>query len=129
MKTGLLLVSHSEALARGTRELVSAMAREVPILITAGDGNGGLGTRAKAIEQAVLSSDLENVILLFDLGSALMNAEMAAEMLTAQGYGMTVVDAPFVEGALAAGMALQVGKSPSEAAAEAEATRNSPKKG
>ncbi|PTX55058.1 dihydroxyacetone kinase DhaM subunit [Melghirimyces profundicolus] len=123
-KVGLLLVSHSERLALGTHELISAMARDVPIRIAAGDGEGGLGTRAEAIEEAV-PSEWEHVLLLFDMGSARMNAEMAAEMLTARGCGVTIIDAPFVEGALTAAMAIQVGKTPSEAVKEAEATRRS----
>lgn len=39
-KTALLLVSHSEQLAEGTKELISAMARDVPVLTAAGDGVG-----------------------------------------------------------------------------------------
>lgn len=131
MKTdaALVLVSHSERLAEGARELISSMAQDVPILIAAGDGEGGLGTRSEGIVEAVQSANAKHVLLIFDLGSALMNAEMASELLAAEGHEVTVVDAPFVEGAMVAAMALQVGKGVSEAIKEAEASRQQLKKG
>ncbi|OYD06161.1 dihydroxyacetone kinase phosphoryl donor subunit DhaM [Paludifilum halophilum] len=124
----LLLVSHSESLARGTRELIAAMAREVTIRIAAGDGEGGLGTSAEGIETAVRETDAEEVLIFFDLGSALMHAEMAVEMWDVDHRKLTIVDAPFVEGALAAAMAVQTGQSAEAAVQAAEKTRREPKR-
>lgn len=58
-----------------------------------------------------------------------MNAEMAAELLKPEGHHVMIADAPFVEGALVAAIALQVGKDITDAVKEAEDTRKQPKKG
>src|SRR5690606_40953229 len=98
MKTdaALVLVSHSERLAEGARELISSMAQDVPILIAAGDGEGGLGTRSEGIVEAVQSANAEHVLLIFDLGSALMNAESASEICAAYGHAVLSWDGPVV---------------------------------
>lgn len=124
-QTAIVIISHSQKLALGLRELIQAMARNVLILTAAGDEEGGLGTQVETIVQAIEQAGTENALLFFDLGSALMNAEMAVEMV---GMGdsrieVTLVDAPLVEGAFAAAMALQTGGSAPDAVRAATKTR------
>lgn len=123
--TALVLVSHSRKLAEGLQQLIHVMARNVMIRIAAGDEHGGLGTQAEGIIKAIRLTEAENVLLFFDLGSALMNAELAIDLMRAEGEyrEVIVVDAPLVEGAFAAAMAIQVGKGVSEAVQAAENTR------
>lgn len=128
--TALVLVSHSRKLAEGLQQLIQEMAQDVTIRIAAGDEHGGLGTQAEAIIEAIRMTEAEKVLLFFDLGSALMNAELAIDLMCAEGEHreVIVVDAPLVEGSFAAAMALQTGKGTSEAVQAAENTRQERKK-
>jgi PTS hybrid protein len=102
MTVGLVIVSHSAWLAQGVVELAGQMAPDVPILAAGGMPDGGLGTDFDAVGQALADADRgAGVVLLFDLGSARMTAEMAAEMHD----NAVVADAPLVEGAVAAAVA------------------------
>ena len=74
-----------------------------------GTADGGLGTDFGAVSAAVeLAESGAGVVLLYDLGSARMVAEMAVETL-AEPDRARVVDAPLVEGAVAAAVAAQGG--------------------
>ncbi|WP_054949283.1 dihydroxyacetone kinase phosphoryl donor subunit DhaM [Numidum massiliense] len=126
-QAALVLVSHSEQLATGLQALIKEMATDVTVLTAAGDGEGGLGTQVDAIEEAIRATEAAHVLLFFDLGSALMNAEMATEMLAGEAVDVTIVDAPLVEGAFAAAMALQTGRDAEEAVRAAEKARREPK--
>lgn len=128
--TAIVLVSHSAKLASGLRELIQSMARDVMIETAAGDEEGGLGTQAEAIVQAIRTTGAHHVLLFFDLGSALMNAELAMEMVAMKDTNteVTLVDAPLVEGAFAAAMAIQTGRNATEAVQAAEKTREERKK-
>ncbi|MGI8574823.1 MAG: dihydroxyacetone kinase phosphoryl donor subunit DhaM [Egibacteraceae bacterium] len=101
---GIVLVSHSAALVEGLRELVAQMADDVAIVGAGGDDEGGLGTSMEAVTDAIAQADSgEGVLILYDLGSAEMSAEMATELLDDEQRKRTrIVDAPLVEGALAA---------------------------
>ena len=81
---GLVVVSHSEALAEGVVALAREMGGEELALEAAGgmDEPGALGTDAERVRAAIeraMSDD--GVLVLMDLGSALMSAEFAIEML------------------------------------------------
>lgn len=104
---GLVLVSHSAPLAAGLRDLVGQLAPEVPVGVAGGDVDGGLGTSADLVAEAVTAADDgSGVAVLYDLGSARMSAELALEFLDPELAGRTrLVEAPFVEGALAAAAA------------------------
>uniref|UniRef100_A0ACD5GQF1 PTS-dependent dihydroxyacetone kinase phosphotransferase subunit DhaM n=1 Tax=Desertifilum tharense IPPAS B-1220 TaxID=1781255 RepID=A0ACD5GQF1_9CYAN len=82
---GILIVSHSRKLAQGIQELVSQMIQgTVPIAIAAGmdDPQRPLGTDPLQIQQAIEALDCEDgVLVLMDLGSAVLSAEMALEFL------------------------------------------------
>ncbi len=124
---GIVIVSHSAKLAEGVRELAMQMARErVPIAVAGGieDSNDPIGTdpmRVVAAIEAVYSTD--GVLVLMDLGSALMSAETALEFLDPeQQKHVFLCEAPLVEGAIAAAVEAMIGSSITQVIA---AARNS----
>jgi multiphosphoryl transfer protein len=118
---GLVVVSHSEALAEGVVALAREMGGQELALEAAGgmDEPGALGTDAERVRAAIeraMSDD--GVLVLMDLGSALMSTEFAIEML--EGGGRVLMsEAPLVEGTVAAAVAARGGASLEEVAAEA----------
>ena len=95
---GLVVVSHSHGAAEGICELAAQMGGDAPLEPAGGDGEGGIGTDAERIGEAIAAADQgEGVVVLVDLGSAVMNAELAIEMTDADA---TIADAPILEGAL-----------------------------
>ncbi len=104
---GIVIVSHSEKLAAGVQELAQQMVQGVvQSAIAAGidDPENPFGTDAMQIYQAIESvySD-EGVVVLMDLGSAVLSAEMALEFLPPeQQDNVRLCEAPLVEGAIAA---------------------------
>src|SRR5260370_15568663 len=102
---GIVIVSHSADVARGTALMVEQMVgREVPLGWCGGDPGGGLGTSVEAIMKAIDQAWSERgVAILVDLGGAETNSEMAIEMLPEERRGRVVVcNAPVVEGAVMA---------------------------
>ena len=107
---GLVLVSHSTQIAEGTAELVRQMAGEVELAAVGGDSDGGFGTDPERIEAAVRDLDADEVLVFMDLGSAVLSAETVLEMLPSETREkVRLVDAPFVEGAFAAGVVASAG--------------------
>lgn len=124
MATGLLLVSHSAALARATAELVRQMTGDrLALAIAAGAGpdHAELGTDPLAILAACEElAGCEGIVVLMDLGSAVLSAEMARDLADdALRARLHLAPAPFVEGALAAGVAAAAGQAADRVAAEA----------
>lgn len=121
----LVIVSHSQQLALGVRELAVQMVDErVPIAIAAGveDPENPLGTDVMQVCQAINSvfSD-HGVLVLMDLGSAVMSAEMALEFLSPeQRAKVYLCSAPLVEGTLAAAVSAAAGNNIQEVIAEAQ---------
>jgi phosphoenolpyruvate---glycerone phosphotransferase subunit DhaM len=102
---GIVIVSHSPDVARGTADMVRQMVgQEVPLGWCGGDSGGGLGTNVEAILAAIQAAWSEQgVAILVDLGGAETNSEMAIEMLPEIRRGRVVVcNAPIVEGAVMA---------------------------
>ena len=117
-RVGLVVVSHSRKLAEGVAELAGQMAPDVAVLPVGGDGGGGLGTDYAAVAEALSEADSgAGVVVLYDLGSAKMVAEMAVEEV--DDGRVLVVDAPLVEGAVAAAVAAQGGSAMAEVAVAA----------
>ena len=109
MTVALILVSHSRDLAAGVAELAREMAPAVEIRDCGGTADGRLGTsfdRLAEIVQQVAGPD--GAVLLYDLGSALLTAELVLEMAD-QPDRLRIVDAPLVEGAIAAAVAAASG--------------------
>lgn len=101
---GLVAVSHSSALAEAAVELALQMGGEHPpeVRVAAGGPDGDLGTDAVAIAAAIDDADSgEGVLVLMDLGSAILSAETAREFVAAPDRVM-LSSAPFVEGLVAA---------------------------
>jgi phosphoenolpyruvate-protein phosphotransferase/dihydroxyacetone kinase phosphotransfer subunit len=111
---GIVLVSHSRALAKALLELVHQVAsNDVPLAIAAGVGpeRAEFGTDAIEITEAIQSvfSD-DGVLVLMDLGSAILSAEMALELLPDEMKSkIRFCAAPVVEGAIAAGVQAGLG--------------------
>jgi phosphoenolpyruvate-protein phosphotransferase/dihydroxyacetone kinase phosphotransfer subunit len=120
---GIVVVSHSAALADGVVELAREMGgAEVAIEAAGGLAEPGeLGTDAQRVLDAIERARSEDgVLVLMDLGSALMSAEMAVEMLGEQGGGRILLcEAPLVEGAIAGAARAGGGGTLDEVAAEA----------
>lgn len=119
-RVGLVIVSHSRRLAEGVVELAGQMAPDVVIVAAGGMSDGGLGTDYGAVDAALSAADQgAGVVVLFDLGSARMTADMAVEAL-ADPTRAVVADAPLVEGAVAAAVAAAGGADLSSVVAAAE---------
>src|ERR687887_1761942 len=121
---GIVLVSHSATLAAGVRELAAEMAGPEVRLEVAGGIEApepALGTDAVRVAEAIARADAgDGVVVLMDLGSAVLSAETALDLLTSeQRERVLLCEAPLVEGAVAAAVAAKLGASPREVAAEA----------
>lgn len=127
----LVVVSHSDLLARGVAELAGQMTGgTVPITPVGGAEDGSLGTSAARIEAALrdLLGRGHAVLVLLDLGSAAMNAALALELLPEeQRARVQVADAPLVEGAVLAAVAAAGGDDLESVAREAATGRDMPK--
>ena len=113
---GLVIVTHSATLAQGVAELVRGLSGPVVPLALAGGldlPDRPLGTDAYRVQSAIeqVSSE-DGVLVLMDLGSAVLSAEMACEAFSPERRGRILLcEAPLVEGAVAAAVQAQVGGS------------------
>lgn len=122
-RVGLVLVSHSRALAEAAATLAREFTPADPprIAIAAGRADGGTGTNATRVAAAISeASEGVGVVVLTDLGSAVLSADMALEFI-ANRIDVRVVPAPFIEGLLAAVVRAATGDSIDVVAAEASA--------
>jgi len=104
MSVGIVIVSHSQALAQAALALASEMvhANMPSVEIAAGTPDGGFGTDAAQVMDAIGAVDQGDGVAIFtDLGSAIMSAEMAIELLDGDPAVFRIVPAPFVEGLVA----------------------------
>ena len=103
---GLVIVSHSKHIAQGVVELISEVAKDVPITYVGGTEDGGIGT--SLIKQIGLFPKIQQILLLafFDLGSAKMNLEMVADF---SDKSIIINRVPIVEGTYTAAALLQAG--------------------
>jgi PTS hybrid protein len=125
VSVGIVLVSHSAKLAEGLAELAAQMAPDVTIVAAGGLTDGSIGTDYDEVVAATQRADSgAGVVLLYDLGSAQMTAELAVESL-ADPSAAVVADGPLVEGAIAAAVAAQSGQD-RRAVAEAAAAAGMP---
>lgn len=102
---GIVIVSHSPLVARGAADMVRQMVGDkVPLAWCGGNADGGLGTNAKAIVEALEAAwSPAGVAVLVDLGGAETNSEMAIEMIGhPRSSKITICNAPIVEGAVIA---------------------------
>jgi phosphoenolpyruvate---glycerone phosphotransferase subunit DhaM len=98
----IVLVSHSAALADGCREIVVQISGDdVTVLTAGGTDDGRIGTSYDLIKAAITAADRGGgVVVLPDLGSSVLTARTVLE--DTEFADVRLVDAPFVEGAVAA---------------------------
>jgi dihydroxyacetone kinase phosphotransfer subunit len=122
---GLVVVSHSRRLAEGVVELAREMGGEDVTIAAAGGTDlpdEPLGTDAMIVLEAIRSAQSgDGVLVLMDLGSAVLSAEMAVEMLDGGAGSILLCEAPLVEGAVAAASAARAGMDLVEVAEQARA--------
>lgn len=122
-KVSLVIVSHSPKLAEGVRDLAGQMAPGVGIFVAGGMPDGTLGSSfekvEKALEEAAKCAGGCGVAILTDLGSTTMTVESVLEILDSKDQ-YVYVDAPLVEGAVAAAVAAEQGEPLSQVAVAAE---------
>ena len=114
MSVGLVVVSHSAKVAEGVVEMAGQMAPGVRIQAAGGADDGGIGTDATMIAEAITAADEgDGVLVLADLGSAVLSAQLAIdEFVDAETRGRTrIAEAPVVEGAVLAAIQAATGSS------------------
>lgn len=124
---GIVLVSHSLELARGLADLASQVAgADVRIEPAGGAPGGSLGTNGDSVREAIARADRgDGVVVLADLGSSILTVR---HLLEGQANGhIRLVDAPFVEGAVAAAVMSSAGLSLEDVAKAAEDARGASK--
>lgn len=120
MSVGLLIVSHSARIAEGVVELAAQMAASVAIVAAGGTDDGSIGTSFDKVQAGLASADSgDGVVVLCDLGSAVLTAETALELHDAP-ERIRIADAPIVEGAVAAAVAAESGATLEQVLAAAE---------
>lgn len=122
---GIVVVSHSAAVARATVDLAADMveADDLPTIeIAAGLDESTFGTDAAAIAEALAAVDSgDGVLVLLDLGSAIMSTEMALESIDPDvAERVAISSAPLVEGLVAAVVTAASGAALEEVRVEAE---------
>ena len=126
---GIVLVSHSAALAEGAAELAGQVAGgTVPVIPAGGTDDGGLGTSAAKVEQAIKQADRgAGVLIVPDLGSAVLTVRALLADPDDLPGPVELVDAPFVEGVVAATVAAAAGGDIKAVLAAAEEARHARK--
>ena len=104
---GIVLVSHSAALAEGAAQLAAQISGgTVAVVPAGGTDDGDLGTSAEKVRQAVGQADRgAGVVVLPDLGSAVLTVRALLADDDDLAASVELADAPFVEGAVEATVA------------------------
>jgi PTS hybrid protein len=119
VSVGLVVVSHSAKVAEGVVEMAAQMAAGVRIEAAGGTDEGGIGTDATLIAEAIAAADSGDGVLVFaDLGSAVLSAQLAIDELVDEQRraSVRIADAPLVEGAVIAAIQASTGSSLDEVA-------------
>lgn len=107
---GIVIVSHSQKLADGVLDITKLMAEKCPIATAGGKDNNKYGTSYKKIKNAIESVySKDGVVVLVDMGSALMTAHAVIEDMDLE--NIILIDCPLVEGAIAASISSSCGDS------------------
>jgi phosphoenolpyruvate---glycerone phosphotransferase subunit DhaM len=103
VSVGLVVVSHSAKVAEGVVELAGQMAPDVRIRAAGGTDDGGIGTDATLIAEAIEAADEgDGVLVLVEFGSAVLSAQLAVDELVGEARRgrVRISNAPLVEGAV-----------------------------
>ncbi|MBM7830609.1 PTS hybrid protein [Agromyces cerinus] len=124
-KVGVLFVSHSAAIAAGLVELARQMAPTAALVAAGGTDDGRIGTSFDLVTAGIAEADSgRGVVVLCDLGSAILTAETALDFLDDEvRERVRIVDAPLVEGGVAAAVAAEAGDPLEVVVAAAESAR------
>jgi PTS hybrid protein len=126
MTVRIVVVSHSDKIADGAVELAAQMAPDVMMVPAGGTSDGRIGTSMEKVLAALeTAAGGDGVVVLTDLGSAVMTAESALEFSDGS-TPVLLADAPIVEGLVAAAVAAQGGASVHAVRRAAEATHGYP---
>ncbi len=121
---GIVVVSHSRALAEAAVDLARQMLDDSTaprVVVASGLDSGELGTDATAVAAAIgTMTDLDGVLVLLDLGSAVLSGEMALEFLEPDlRHRVRLSAAPLVEGLVVAAVTASTGADLDTVATEA----------
>jgi PTS hybrid protein len=112
VSVGLVVVSHSAKVAEGVVELAGQMGKGVRIQAAGGADDGGIGTDPILIADAIAAADDgDGVLVLVDLGSAVLSAQLAIDELIEEEIRarVRIAEAPVVEGAVIAAIQASTG--------------------
>ncbi len=104
---GITIVSHVQEIAEGVKKLVSQVAGSTSITIAGGTDDGNMGTSMEKIMNAFSQNEANEILAFYDLGSAKMNLEMAAEMVD---KNIHIYSVPIVEGTYVAASLIPTGE-------------------
>jgi PTS hybrid protein len=124
---GVIAVSHSRRIAEGVVELARQMAGDdVRLEGVGGQPDGSIGTDADGIAAAIQRAQSGvGVVVVADLGSAILATESALELLGPERAGPVIMSTgPLVEGAVVAAVQASIGQSMEEVVAAADAARD-----
>ncbi|WP_101842922.1 dihydroxyacetone kinase phosphoryl donor subunit DhaM [Halobacillus sp. Marseille-P3879] len=116
---GIVFVSHSQKVVEGIQDILNQVVNDVPIELAGGTDEDEIGTSIEKIQQAIKQAYTDSgVLVIYDLGSAMMNAEVAVEM---SGFdNIEISNAPLLEGGYVAAVESSMGKSLTEVKQSAE---------
>jgi phosphoenolpyruvate---glycerone phosphotransferase subunit DhaM len=128
-RVGIVLVSHSSALAQGAADLAGQIGGGTVLIVPAGGTDDGrIGTSEAKVRMAIVAANAgAGVLVLPDLGSAVLTVRVLLSEPETLPEPIAVADAPFVEGAVAAAVAAAVGGDIKAVLAAAEEARNARK--
>ena len=129
-KIGVVIVSHSEYIANGLKDLVNEMNDgTVPVIAAGGADGGRIGTSAIRIQNAIESlEDCDHILIYADLGSSVLSAETAIDIVDEDlAEKVQIVDAPIVEGARAGVVQATISDDVNEVIRVSEEARNAHK--
>ncbi|TFG82539.1 MAG: PTS-dependent dihydroxyacetone kinase phosphotransferase subunit DhaM, partial [Erysipelotrichales bacterium] len=95
----IVLVSHSESLALGLKQLLDEVAHDVVITTAGSTFDGRVGTSYEKVQEAVDNNPFSELLVFYDLGSAKMNIDVVLETTAKK---LHVMDCAMVEGAYVA---------------------------
>jgi phosphoenolpyruvate---glycerone phosphotransferase subunit DhaM len=123
---GLVLVSHSAAIAEGLAELLAQVAGpDVPVRAAGGGPDGTFGTDGGRVLEALrAAASHTDAVVLMDLGSSVLSVRAALQELDDDLCGrLRIADAPLVEGAIAAAVTASTGAPVDDVVRAAEEAR------
>lgn len=123
---GIVIVSHSQKVAEGIRDIAIQMAKPGQKIIPAGGmEDGEIGTDVMKVSEAIITANTgDGVVVMVDLGSAVMSTDTALELLEEEIRDkVKIADAPILEGTISAVVEASLGSPLAVVVATAEGAR------